>query len=225
MGLSRPGRPVGCGAALLPLGDRLLVDAIAFGQAPQALLTMLYRSTDCRRRCGAAVEKLAHSALFHSSEQNAPSNPGTKHLIINQYECSRASCAKNIGIRHYGSRVRRAPARSASRKTDPDYDEPRKRNRGSNTLGNSIEDLSKASLDLSSTLLRSPKTLFLKTSMQLTCITVVIRRRRLIPNSKSSASHSQPPSAKSYQASDSANSTRVAMDLSPPEPKIKLIDL
>jgi len=43
-------------------------------------LTMLYRSTDCRCRCGAAVENLAHSASFHSWENIAPSNPGIKHL-------------------------------------------------------------------------------------------------------------------------------------------------
>jgi len=41
--------------ALLPLGDGLLVDAVALGQDPQALLTMLYRSTDRRCRAGAPV--------------------------------------------------------------------------------------------------------------------------------------------------------------------------
>ena len=41
---------------------------------------MLYRSTDCRCRCGAAMENLAHSASFHSREKTAPSNPGIKHL-------------------------------------------------------------------------------------------------------------------------------------------------
>jgi hypothetical protein len=42
-------------------------------------LTMLYRSTDCRSRCGAPVVNLTHSASFHSAEKNAPSNPGIKH--------------------------------------------------------------------------------------------------------------------------------------------------
>src|SRR5262245_54770200 len=42
---------------------------------------MLYRSTDRLCRCGAAVENLAHSASFHSLENNAPSNPGIKHLV------------------------------------------------------------------------------------------------------------------------------------------------
>jgi len=40
----------------------------------------LYRSTDRLCRCGAAVKNLAHSASFHSLENNAPSNPGIKHL-------------------------------------------------------------------------------------------------------------------------------------------------
>jgi hypothetical protein len=47
-------------------------------------LTMLYRSTDCRCRCGAAVQNLAHSASFHSLENTAPSNPGTKHLATGE---------------------------------------------------------------------------------------------------------------------------------------------
>ena len=37
-----PGGQVGCGAALLPLRDGLLVDAVTPGQGPQAPLTMLY---------------------------------------------------------------------------------------------------------------------------------------------------------------------------------------
>src|SRR5262245_43521967 len=53
---------------------------MAPGQRSQALLTMLYRSTDRLCRCGAAVENLAHSASFQSLENNAPSNPGIKHL-------------------------------------------------------------------------------------------------------------------------------------------------
>ena len=40
------GRHVGNRRPPLPLGDSLLVDAKATGQGPQALLTMLYRSTD-----------------------------------------------------------------------------------------------------------------------------------------------------------------------------------
>src|SRR3954447_13495699 len=66
--------------ALLPLGHRLRVDPVALGQAPQALLTMLDRSTDRRSRAGAPMKNLAHSASFHSDEKSAPSNPGTKHL-------------------------------------------------------------------------------------------------------------------------------------------------
>ena len=41
--------------APLPLGDCRLVDPVALGQNPQALLTMLYRSTDCLCRSGAPV--------------------------------------------------------------------------------------------------------------------------------------------------------------------------
>ena len=35
--------------------DGLRVDAVAFGERPQALLTILYCSTDRLRRCGAPV--------------------------------------------------------------------------------------------------------------------------------------------------------------------------
>jgi hypothetical protein len=42
-------------------------------------LTMLYRSTDRLRRCGAPVQYLSHSASFHSLEKYAPPNDGTKH--------------------------------------------------------------------------------------------------------------------------------------------------
>jgi hypothetical protein len=44
---------------------------MAIGQRPQALLTILYCSTDCLSRRGAPVKNLSHSA---------PSNAGTKHL-------------------------------------------------------------------------------------------------------------------------------------------------
>src|SRR5437763_3454239 len=66
--------------ALLPLGHRLRVDPVAPGENSQALLTMLDRSTHCRRRAGAPMQNLAHSASFHSNEKSAPSKPGTKHL-------------------------------------------------------------------------------------------------------------------------------------------------
>src|SRR5215207_4267428 len=66
--------------ALLPLGHRLRVEAVAPGQPPQALLTMLDRATHRRCRAGAPMKNLAHSASLHSGEKNAPSNPGTKHL-------------------------------------------------------------------------------------------------------------------------------------------------
>src|SRR3712207_94118 len=70
------------GGALPPLRDRLRVDAIAPGERSQALLTMLYRSTDRRRRCGAPVVNLAHSASFHSRGKGAPANHRIKHLAL-----------------------------------------------------------------------------------------------------------------------------------------------
>ncbi|MCL2591513.1 MAG: hypothetical protein FWD67_11755, partial [Betaproteobacteria bacterium] len=42
--------------------------------------TMLYRSTHCLCRRGAAVEYLSHNASFHSVEEIVPSNAGTKQL-------------------------------------------------------------------------------------------------------------------------------------------------
>ncbi len=42
-------------------------------------MTMLYRSTDRRRRCGAPVLNRTHSASFHACWNSAPSNPGTEH--------------------------------------------------------------------------------------------------------------------------------------------------
>ena len=63
-----------------PLGGGLLIDPEALGQRPQALLTMLYRSTDRLSRRGAPVQNLAHSASFESLDKDAPSKAGTKHL-------------------------------------------------------------------------------------------------------------------------------------------------
>src|SRR5919107_5713206 len=79
-GLARAGWQIGIGCALPPLRDRFLVDAIALGERSQTLLTMLYRSTNRRRRCGAPMVNLAHSASRHSCEKSAPSNPGIKQL-------------------------------------------------------------------------------------------------------------------------------------------------
>ena len=64
--------------------DRFLIrlTPVALGQRPQAFLTMLYRSTDRRRRRGAPGVNLAHSASFHSREKHAPSKPGIKHLVV-----------------------------------------------------------------------------------------------------------------------------------------------
>lgn len=51
----RPGLPIRHRRPLPPFGDGLRVDAMPPGQRPQALLTMLYRSTDCLCRAGASV--------------------------------------------------------------------------------------------------------------------------------------------------------------------------
>ena len=42
-------------ASASPLGNRFGVDPVALGENPQALLTILYCSTDCRCRAGAPV--------------------------------------------------------------------------------------------------------------------------------------------------------------------------
>ena len=80
MGLPRPSRQIGDRSPTLPLGGGLLIDPEALGQRPQALLTMLYRSTDRLSRRGAPVQNLAHSASFESLDKDAPSKAGTKHL-------------------------------------------------------------------------------------------------------------------------------------------------
>src|SRR5215831_15765823 len=91
--LSGAGRQVGNRATLPPLRHRLRVDAVAPAKDPQALLTMLYRSTDCLCRGGAAVQNLTPSASLHSREKSAPSKPGIKHLDIPVGEHSRINGA------------------------------------------------------------------------------------------------------------------------------------
>ena len=54
-GVCRAGSEVMDRASLPPLGDRLRIDAMPPGQGPQALLTILYCSTDRLCRRGAAV--------------------------------------------------------------------------------------------------------------------------------------------------------------------------
>src|SRR3954463_8066377 len=78
--LRRSGPDVRNRATALPLANSLLVDAVALCERSQALLTMLYRSTDRLRRRGASMKNLAHSASFHSTEKIAPSKAGIKHL-------------------------------------------------------------------------------------------------------------------------------------------------
>jgi hypothetical protein len=66
---------------------------MAPSQGPQALLTMLYRSTDRRCRRGAAMKNLAHSASRHADEKSAPSKPGIKHLGAKPDGSQRPLCA------------------------------------------------------------------------------------------------------------------------------------
>src|SRR5580704_687390 len=74
---------------------------------------MLYRSTDCRSRCGAAVENLAHSASFHSREKTAPSKSGIKHLASYMDDCSstwntrRIQGEQHVVARHRDARIAR----------------------------------------------------------------------------------------------------------------------
>ena len=54
-GFLRPRRQIADGSAFLPLGNRFGVDPVTLGKGPRALLTILYCSTDCLCRRGAAV--------------------------------------------------------------------------------------------------------------------------------------------------------------------------
>lgn len=78
---SGAGRKIGGRRPAPPLPNRLLIDAEALRQRPQALLTMLYRSTDRLCRRGAPMKNLAHSASFDSDDNNVPSKPGIKPLV------------------------------------------------------------------------------------------------------------------------------------------------
>jgi hypothetical protein len=59
---------------------RLVITCQIWVALSQALLTMPYRSTEWRSRCGAAAENLAQSASLRACEKTAPSNSGIKHL-------------------------------------------------------------------------------------------------------------------------------------------------
>lgn len=45
---------------------------------------MLYRATDCLCRRGAPVVNLAYSGSLDSCDENAPSNPGIKHVTVSR---------------------------------------------------------------------------------------------------------------------------------------------
>lgn len=54
-------------------------DPVALGQRPQALLTMLYRSTDRLCRSGAPMKNLTHSASFNSDAKDAHQSLGSNN--------------------------------------------------------------------------------------------------------------------------------------------------
>src|SRR5262249_9765339 len=111
--LPRAGWEVGDRGPLLPFGNGLLVDPVAFSQHPQALLTMLYRSTDRLCRRGAPMKNLAHSASFDSEDKDAPPKPWIKHTLIAALLKQRAT-----NQHRHASSCSRHPAgvRSAQRK-------------------------------------------------------------------------------------------------------------
>ena len=95
--LARAHRTIADRLARLPLGDGFGVDPVALGENSQALLTMLYRSTDHLRRCGAPMKNLAHSASFRSAEI-APSDPGIKQLGLKAQRRAVAEFCEREGL-------------------------------------------------------------------------------------------------------------------------------
>lgn len=75
-----PDSPIGHRGPFPPFGNSLLVDPVPLRQRSQALLTMLYRSTNRLCRRGAPMKNLAHSASF-DSDDDEPSKSGIKHLV------------------------------------------------------------------------------------------------------------------------------------------------
>jgi hypothetical protein len=64
-----------------PFSHGLGIEVVASSQVRYAFLTTLYRSTQCRSRAGAAMQKLSHSdSLADSDRQTTPSLYRTKHL-------------------------------------------------------------------------------------------------------------------------------------------------
>ena len=117
----RTSRNVGDRGPSLPFGDRLLIDTVTLRQSPQALLTMLYRSTDCLRRAGAPMKNLAHSASFDSDEKNAPSKSGIKHLGKTEKDAAIGAAAALVSIERMsdGGRLGVSPSRSRAAMRHP----------------------------------------------------------------------------------------------------------
>lgn len=70
------------GSCNFSIGDNLWINSVAAGKRSQALLTILYCSTDRLCRCGAIAKNLSHSASIHSLENNAQPNHEIKHIAI-----------------------------------------------------------------------------------------------------------------------------------------------
>ena len=72
-GADLPGPHAGIagGVALAPPLDGGGADAVPAGKRPHARLTPLHGATDCPRRCGAAVDNLAHGASLIARQLSA----------------------------------------------------------------------------------------------------------------------------------------------------------
>ena len=98
-GLAGAHRGIVGGLAPAPLLDGGGAYAMAQSECPYARLTPLYGETDCRCRCGAAVENLAHSSSLAACRLSVSPHPGTEHLdeITRQRLDQAAETAKEAG--------------------------------------------------------------------------------------------------------------------------------
>lgn len=79
LSIFRPSRQTGDRGLLPPLRHRLRVNIITLGQSPQAIMNMMYRSTERPLSLWRCRVNLAHGASFHWLEKTAPSKFGIKH--------------------------------------------------------------------------------------------------------------------------------------------------
>jgi hypothetical protein len=81
-----------------------------------------YCSTDCLRRCGAAVKNLSHSASFESCDKNAPLNAGTKHLVLSDDLSWASSFLLGRPIRHWADTAKACRVRNGSALADLSFE-------------------------------------------------------------------------------------------------------